>query len=243
MSPDAASRRCPTARDSLYLGSTPMRHVVPRVLTLLGLVGAAWLVVYSIGRTSALQSAEQTIAAQKEANAALVEAHARHLRDLARADSLRVEQARQQARAARRDLNTALLANTALLDSARAVLADSAATVADLRAALATTVTELDSLVATVNRYAAAQDSVEAVHQRERVALYAVLAAKDSTIAAKNVALAGYKQVARQQQRARWRTVACAALGGAGGAAAGDALQQPVIGAVGGILLGTTVCR
>ena len=82
------------------------------------------------------------------------------------------------------------------LDSARAVLADSLASNIALRYSLATAVAKVDILMIEVSRYKTAADSLTEIYSVQRVILLSTLSKADETIAAKNLAIEGWRKAA-----------------------------------------------
>lgn len=173
-----------------------MSHV-PRALTILSLALGAWLLVLAVGKSSENAAVLATLAEQKEANAALVEQGYRDRR----ADSARFTARLRAAAAAERKLAARLdatLATSALaVDSAGAVLADPTANNVALRYTLAMTAERLDSMVSVVRLYRTSADTLAASHSIERARLLSLLSSADTVIAAKNLALTGWRNAAR----------------------------------------------
>lgn len=115
----------------------------------------------------------------------------------ARLDSLKAV----QSRVIDRRLNAA---NTSLAD-ARAVLADTLATVSTLRSALTETVSTLDSLAREVTTYRAIVDSTSVQHAKERALLMSALTYSDSSAQAWKRAY----ELRTRQERCRVLFVPC----------------------------------
>lgn len=173
-----------------------MRHVaLKRALTILGLAGVAWLIVFAIGRSSALQSARQTIADQKEENAAKVEAVYRLSRELIRAESLKVEQVRRDLyRERQKSMHVLDSAETATASS-MSVLQDSVATVPQLRGALYIQVATTERVSQQFREYLMSDSTYHRAIDAERLSVFSLLTLADSTIAAKNEAIAALRKV------------------------------------------------
>lgn len=192
-----------------------MSHVA-RALTILSLALAAWLIVFAVGKSSEATAIRRTIAEQKEANAAIVEAVYREKR----ADSLKYARIVAQARSAERKMAARLdgvLTNAGLtVDSARAVLADSMAPTVALRYSLTLTVEKLDAVVREARVYRTSAEARFAADSAERVYLRSLVTDADGVIAAKNLAIEGWRKAA--DCRILWMrcpTRTQAALGGA----------------------------
>lgn len=172
-----------------------MRPHVTRAFTVLGLALVAWGIVALVSRSAALKAARQTIADQKEENAAKVEGVYRLARERIRAESLKVVQAERALARARASAGKALdSANMATLGN-MAVLQDSAATVPQLRGALVVQVATTERLSAQFHEYLATDSVLHNAHATEKAALYRSLTLADSTIAAKNEALKALRKV------------------------------------------------
>lgn len=173
-----------------------MSHVaLKRALTILSLAGVAWLSVFAIGRTSALQAARQTIADQKEENAAKVEAVYRLSRELITAESLKVVKAERALAQARRSADKALDSAESATASSMSVLQDSAATVPQLRGALVVQVATTERVSAAFRAYLMSDSTYHEAERVERIALYRSLTLADSTIVAKSQALDALRKV------------------------------------------------
>ena len=224
----------------------PISHV-SRALTILGCALGAWLLVVLVSRSAALQAARQTIADQKEENAAKVEAVYRLSREMIRQESLKVVQAERALARARASAGKTLdSANMATLTN-MAVLQDSAATVPQLRTALSSQIATTDALAQQFREYLQSDSSAHALIDAERASVYRLLTLADSTIAAKNEALEAWKLSARPlpwyKKVAKSLCIGGVSAGAAGaGAAIGD-VQGAAIGALSGVIVGTLSCR
>lgn len=161
-----------------------MRPHVTRAFTVLGLALVAWGLFVFVGRSAALDAANRTIAAQKEENAAIVEAALRQNREIIRAESLKLVQVR-------RDLHRERAKSMHILDSANmatlgnmAMLRDSSATVPQLRGALSNAIQTNEVLAGQFRAYLMSDSTYHAQERVERIALYRSLTLADSTILA-----------------------------------------------------------
>ena len=142
--------------------------------------------------------------AQREAAVAVAKAEAKHAivsRDSAKSvtDSVtrKADSLASSVRILRQQLDLERKRLTVVLDSATGVLADSAATVPELRLALSQTIESARSLNISVLIY---QDSITvllAAHQSERAARRAERAASDRVIAAQKAVIAGLERTVK----------------------------------------------
>ena len=152
----------------------------PRSLTLGVVLCAALVAVWALGRASSVQSERDTIAAQAQANAQVAHRAYREARKavapaLARTDTV---------------TRRVLVQDAALgvqLDTARAVLADTAATLAEVRETLAATVVRAEA-------FRVAVDSLTVAHAEERRVLVAALAGADLALVAQTRATEAYRR-------------------------------------------------
>lgn len=172
-----------------------MRPHVTKAFTVLGLALVAWGVVVFIGRSSALDAANRTIAQQKEENAAKVEAVYRLSRELVRQESLKVVQAERALARARANAGKALDSAESATASSMAVLQDSAATVPQLRVALVVQVATTERLSAEFRTYLMSDSTYHETERVERIALYRSLTLADSTIVAQKGAIDALREV------------------------------------------------
>ena len=146
-------------------------------------VAVALFAVWALGRASASQAERDSIAAQAQGNAQVAhrayrEARKRVAPALAVTDRVtRIVQVR----------DTALGAQ---LDTARAVLADTAATLVDVRETLAATVVEAEA-------FRVAVDSLTVAHAAERRVLLAALTSADVALDAEQRVSRAYKLASR----------------------------------------------
>ena len=153
-----------------------------RSLTLGVVLVAALVAVWAIGRSTSVQSERDTIAAQAQANAQVAHRAYRQARKtvapaLARTDTVTRRVMVQDA------------ALGSQLDTARAVLADTAATLLEVRATLAATVVQAET-------FRSAVDSLTVVHAAERRVLLAALTSADVALEAEQRVSAAYKSAA-----------------------------------------------
>lgn len=142
-----------------------------------------------------------------ERNATIVTGAARTQR--LRADSASKASVRQEGRVNNTAtlLNTATLATQATVDSAKAVLADTSATLATVRSSLVSTVIRVDSLIAVTFQYRADVDAYRDTVATERAETSKALTMwADSVPKAQAQAVAAYKREIRKLrlQQAAW---------------------------------------
>jgi hypothetical protein len=170
---------------------------VRKRLALYGILAlAAWLALWSVGRASAEEAAQHERAAIHERNAVVALRGYRASRKLVEAETRKREAAERRLAVIRAQTDETIRAVTLQADAARAVLADTGATIVDLRRELANSLNLNARLVNEVSRERAAADSTLAAFHAERMSLLTSLAAADSTIAAQGRAIAAWKQAA-----------------------------------------------
>lgn len=171
-----------------------MRHAARLASVIVGLAGLAWFISFAIGRASALQSAERTIAEQKQANAALVEAHVREVRRTT--DSLRTvfANAERQRQVQLRHADTALVRTGRTVDSLRAILADTATLVP--RAIAEDALAQYDSLALAFREYLRVDAVVHQAIADERKAWQVERTAADSALAAWKASSVAWQEAA-----------------------------------------------
>lgn len=153
-----------------------------RLAWIFGVALVAWLAVFAIGRSAALQAAKDTIAAQKVENAAIVESAYRQSRVFE--DSLRTTTQRL-ARLQQRDRANAVRVaehTGTTIDSLRTV------PVTDTTA-LPTALAAYDALSAAFRDYLRSDSLYHKAEAEERAGLYHSLTLADSTILHKNTAI------------------------------------------------------
>ena len=151
-----------------------------RSLTLGVVLCAALVAVWAIGRSNSVKSERDTIAAQAHANAQVAHKAYRQARQavapaLARTDTVTRRVMVQDA------------ALGSQLDTARAVLADTAATLAEVRETLSATVVQAET-------FRVAVDSLTVVHAAERRVLLAALTSADVALEAQTRATEAFKR-------------------------------------------------
>lgn len=180
-----------------------MRPHVTKAFTVLGLALVAWGIVALVSRSAALKAARQTIADQKEENAAKVEAVYRLSRELIRAESLKVEQVRRDLYRERAKSMHVLVSSQHTIDSLRLAFGDtgrpdlSGAAPSDSipRSAFTNAVRSYDTLAQQFRDYLMSDSTYHLAEAEERKGLYRSLTLADSTIAAKNEALKALRKV------------------------------------------------
>lgn len=150
----------------------------------------------ALGRASGRRAELQLKAEINEANAERAVVYARMRTAEAQVATLRTQVIEARARVLGSRVDTSLFRVNAQLDSARAVLADTLATVERLRATLGETVQQVAVLTQTVKTYRVFVDSMTEATIIERKALYNALYAKDAALVATQVALESYKSAA-----------------------------------------------
>ena len=149
-----------------------------------------------IGRASGRRAELQLKAEINEANARAALVYARMRTAEAQVATLRTQAIEARTRRLGSQVDTSLFRVRVELDSARAVLADTLATVERLRATLSETTEHTALLTQTVAAYRGTVDSLMATSLIERQALYNALYAKDTALVAMTVAMESYKSAA-----------------------------------------------
>lgn len=151
-----------------------------RSLTLGVVLCAVLVAVWAIGRSTSVQSERDTIAAQAQANAQVAHKASRETRKLVKPALARTDTVTRRVM-----VQDAALGSQ--LDTARAVLADTAATLAVVRETLAATVVQAET-------FRVAVDSLTVVHAAERRVLLAALTSADVALDAQVRATEAFKR-------------------------------------------------
>ena len=153
----------------------------------------ALVAVWAIGRSTSVQSERNTIAEQAQRNAQVAHKAYRETRKLVAPALAATDRVQNVARIRGDAVDVSTIGLIRTIDSARAVLADSAAELATVRETLAATVASADSLLADVAAYRVAVDSLTVVHAAERRVLLAALTSADVALAAEQRVSRAYK--------------------------------------------------
>ena len=158
---------------------------------------AALAAVWAIGRSTSVQSERNTIAEQAQRNAQVAHKAYRETRKLVAPALERTDRVQNVARIRGDAVDVSSIGLIRTIDSARAVLADSAAELATVRETLAATVASADGLIADVAAYRTAVHSLTVVHAAERRVLLAALTSADVALDAQVRATEAFKRAGR----------------------------------------------
>ena len=171
-------------------------RVRPALLIALAAALVAWGAVWAVGRSTSVASAARERAEIAEANAAVVTKAYKAARDSIPYLRTEARTARAEAEYVRANVQETLSRARMISDSARAVIVDSRADVPTLRTALVAQVAATDSIAAAFARYREVVDKAFAASDRLTITQAEALALADSTIRAKDHAIAAWKAAA-----------------------------------------------
>ena len=157
-------------------------------------VAVALVAVWAIGRSTSVQSERNTIAEQAQRNAQVAHKAYRETRKLVAPALAATDRVQNVARIRGDAVDVSSIGLIRTIDSARAVLADSAAELATVRGTLAATVASADGLLADVAAYRVAVDSLTVVHAAERRVLLAALTSAEVALDAERQVSAAWRK-------------------------------------------------